>query len=170
MDLAALLSQSPGVLIGVAFALGLIAGSFLNVVAHRLPLMLERAWRRECAELLEDSPATQDAPFNLVVPRSRCPACGHAVRARENVPVLSYLLLRGRCSACGARISVRYPVVEATAGALAAIVAWRFGLSWETGAALLFTWALIGLTVIDLDHKLLPDDITLPLLWLGLIT
>jgi leader peptidase (prepilin peptidase)/N-methyltransferase len=150
--------------------LGLIVGSFLNVVILRLPVMLEREWRRQCHELLESQPsATPDtATFNLWAPRSHCPHCGHLVSAVENVPVISFLALKGRCSACRERISARYPGVELLSGLLAVVVALRFGFGPQAAAALLLTWALVALSFIDLDQQLLPDNITLPFLWLGL--
>lgn len=147
--------------------LGLVVGSFLNVVIHRLPKMMERGWRAECAELAGEAAAPAE-PFNLVVPRSRCPACGHAIRAMENVPVLSYLALRGKCAACRAPISPRYPLVELASGILAGYAAWRFGFTLAAAGALVYLWCMIALTGIDLDTFLLPDDITLPLLWAGL--
>ena len=149
--------------------LGLVVGSFLNVVIHRLPRMLERRWQAECRELTGDAPGADDAPYNLVVPGSNCPACGHKIRPWENIPLLSYILLRGRCSACGTHISARYPLVELASGMLALLVAWHYGAGWQTGAALVFTWGLLALTLIDLETQLLPDVITLPLLWLGLL-
>ncbi|NIP73413.1 MAG: prepilin peptidase [Gammaproteobacteria bacterium] len=164
-----LLQQSPIALAAAAFVFGLLVGSFLNVVIHRLPLMLERQWHAQCRELLEQNTAAEaDEPFNLVVPRSRCPQCGHKISALENVPILSYLFLRGRCAGCGAPISPRYPIVELVTGLLSGIVAWHLGFSPETAAALVLTWTLIALSVIDLDHQILPDAITLPVLWLGL--
>ncbi|OIR19294.1 type 4 prepilin-like protein leader peptide-processing enzyme [mine drainage metagenome] len=148
--------------------LGLVVGSFLNVVIHRLPRMMERDWHAQCAELNGQSPVP--APrYNLLVPRSACPHCGHAIGAAENIPVLSYLLLRGKCKGCGAAISPRYPIVEAVSGILSAYTAWHFGFGIAAFAALMFIWALIALTCIDFDTQLLPDDITLPLLWLGLL-
>jgi leader peptidase (prepilin peptidase)/N-methyltransferase len=165
-----LLQQTPWLLYFMTLLLGLIVGSFLNVLIYRLPRMMERKWRDECAELLgsaqERAPAER---FDLVRPGSRCPHCGHAIRAWENIPVLSYLLLRGRCSACDRAISLRYPVIEAATAALSLIVVWEFGLGWAGASALLLTWSLIALAVIDLDTTLLPDAITLPLLWLGLL-
>jgi leader peptidase (prepilin peptidase)/N-methyltransferase len=152
--------------------LGLIAGSFLNVVAYRVPIMLELMWRRQCAELESESisipPHAQGRTFNLWWPPSGCPSCGAPVAPQHNVPVLSYLALRGRCASCSFKISVRYPIVELAAAVLGLIVAYRFGPTWATAAALPFTWALLALTLIDLDHKLLPDSLTLPLLWAGL--
>lgn len=145
-----------------------MVGSFLNVVIHRLPKMLERDWRAQCAEL--DGKEVENAPrYNLLVPRSACPHCGHQISALENIPVISYLLLRGKCKGCGAPISMRYPAVEAVCGLLSGYVAWHFGFGWVALAALLFVWALLALTFIDFDTQLLPDDITLPLLWLGLL-
>lgn len=149
---------------------GLIMGSFLNVVIYRLPRMLEHQWQRECAELAGlAAPADPIEPFDLARPGSHCPACGHRLRAWENLPLLSYLLLRGRCSACQTPIGLRYPLVEGLAGILALLVVWRFGPEWRTLAALGLTWALLALTFIDFDVKLLPDGITLPLLWAGLL-
>ncbi len=164
----ALLSNPPVFILAMAL-LGLCVGSFLNVAIHRLPKMMERQWRAECAELAgEQAPAGGDR-YNLVAPRSACPACGHKITALENIPLLSWFVLRGKCSACAARISVRYPLVEALTAALSAYVAWHFGYGIAAAGALLFTWAMIALTFIDLDTYYLPDDITLPLLWLGLL-
>lgn len=150
--------------------LGLTVGSFINVVCLRLPKMAERDWRNQCCELLDvPDPSATDAVFNLAFPSSHCPKCGHAIRAWENIPVLSYLALRGKCSGCSSPISVRYPVIETISGVLCAVVAWRFGFTWECAAALLLTWSLLCLAVIDFDTQLLLDDITLPLLWAGLL-
>ena len=157
----------PAAATAVAAVLGLIVGSFLNVVIHRLPRMLERGWHAQCAELRGEVPPAQPA-YNLVVPRSACPACGHRIGALENVPVLSWLVLRGKCSACGTRISARYPIVELIAGALAALAIAHFGPTWQGVAACGLLWTLLALTFIDLDTQLLPDDLTLPLLWAGL--
>ncbi len=171
-DLLHVLQTHPAAALAVAALLGLLVGSFLNVVILRLPRMLERQWRIHCAELqqaLSGEAASPGERFNLVTPASHCPHCGHRLRAWENIPVLSYLLLRGRCSACGAAISLRYPLVEIATALLSMVVIWHFGLTAAGAAALLLTWALIALSVIDYDHQLLPDDITLPLLWLGLI-
>jgi leader peptidase (prepilin peptidase)/N-methyltransferase len=156
-----------------AALVGLLIGSFLNVVIYRLPIMLERDWRAQCRELGESAgahaaqPPAPEAPFNLFRPRSACPSCKEPVRALHNVPILSWLWLRARCAHCGARISVRYPIVEAVTGIVSAIVAWRFGYGVECAGALLLAWGLIALAAIDLDHQLLPDVITLPFLWLG---
>jgi len=163
-----LIQTTPWLLITAAVLLGLVVGSFLNVVIHRLPRMLEQGWRAECAELNGD-PLPSGETFNLVLPRSRCPHCGHQIRAIENVPVLSYLALRGRCAACKASISPRYPVVEALAGVLAGYVAWRFGASAAAAGAMVFVWTMIALAFIDLDTFYLPDNLTLPLLWTGLL-
>lgn len=151
--------------------LGLLIGSFLNVVIHRLPIMMERQWRRECqAPLIDDQAVdTQAETFNIVTPRSRCPHCGHAITALENIPVLSYLWLRGRCSSCRTPISARYPAVETLSAVLSALVVWKLGFNVAAAAALLLTWALIALSFIDIDHQLLPDSITLPFVWIGLL-
>lgn len=190
--------------------LGLIVGSFLNVVIYRLPMMLEREWREQCEEMAREhaasgphtpaggtvglagrapaaaasaspgdasiaapraagEPHSAREPFNLVVPRSACPACQAPIRAWQNIPIVSWLLLRGRCAACGARISVRYPLIEALTGVLSAAVAWKLGFGWSAGAALVLTWFLVTLAFIDIDHQLLPDNLTLPLVWLGLL-
>lgn len=155
----------------------LAVGSFLNVVIHRLPVMMQQEWKEQCTALLseeEDTPeqnksAEQTEKYNLVVPRSACPKCGHQISAAENIPVISYLILKGKCSECGTPISKRYPVIELATMVLSLIVAWHFGFSWQCLAALFLTWALICASVIDFDHKLLPDDITLPFLWIGII-
>jgi leader peptidase (prepilin peptidase)/N-methyltransferase len=168
-----LLASSPGLLIGTILVLGLLVGSFVNVVIYRLPVMLDRQWREQCAELAsangaDDAPQSAE-PFNLVVPRSACPSCKAPITALQNVPVLSYLFLRGRCARCGVHISVRYPLVEALTGILSAAVAWKYGFGWPTVAAVVLTWFLIALTFIDVDHQLLPDSLTLPLVWIGLL-
>jgi leader peptidase (prepilin peptidase)/N-methyltransferase len=164
-----LLVQSPALLYGATIALGLIFGSFLNVVILRLPRMLESDWRRDCAEVVGAATASEQAPkLSLVTPGSTCPACGHQIRAWENIPILSWILLRGRCSACKAAISPRYPMVEGLTALLSLVVILHFGPSWQGLAGLVLTWGLIALAFIDYDTQLLPDDITLPLLWLGL--
>ncbi|MEJ2602345.1 MAG: A24 family peptidase [Gammaproteobacteria bacterium] len=168
MSLLELLADNPPLWLATAGLLGLVIGSFLNVVILRLPVMMERDWRAQAAAA-EGREAEPEEPFNLLVPRSRCPNCGTAIRSWQNVPVLSYVLLRGRCAECATPIGVRYPVVEALTGLLSVLVAWRFGATPEALAALVFTWTLIALSVIDLDHQLLPDALTLPLLWLGLL-
>ncbi len=157
----------PAAATAAAAVLGLLVGSFLNVVIHRLPRMLERGWQAQCAELRGEA-SPPGAAYNLVVPRSACPACGHRIGALENIPVVSWLALRGKCSACGTRISARYPIVELIAGALAALAIARFGPTWQGLAACGLLWTLLALTFIDLDTQLLPDDLTLPLLWAGL--
>ncbi len=157
----------PAVFALAAGVLGLIVGSFLNVVIHRLPIMMERDWAAQCAELRGEAPPVFE-PLSLARPRSRCPRCGHAITAVENIPVLSWLLLRGRCKGCAAPISFRYPLVEALTGLLFAFAAWHFGFAAAGLGALVFLAALVALTGIDFDTQLLPDDITLPLLWLGL--
>ena len=148
--------------------MGLCVGSFLNVVIHRLPKMLERGWQAQCAELRGENPAPGPA-YNLVVPRSACPACGAPITALQNIPVVSWLVLGGRCAGCKAPISARYPVVEVLGGLLAACAVWRFGVTPQGIAACVFLWSLLALTMIDFDTQLLPDSITLPLLWAGLI-
>lgn len=160
----------PGVPLEAALCglLGLLIGSFLNVVIHRLPRMMERQWALQCAELSGQATAEEPA-FNLVTPRSRCPHCEHPIRWYENVPVLSWLALRGRCSACHAPISVRYPAVELATGALFAWCGWHWGWTWPAAAWCLFAAILVALTLIDWDTTLLPDDLTLPLLWAGLL-
>jgi leader peptidase (prepilin peptidase)/N-methyltransferase len=158
----------PAFATAAALAVGLCVGSFLNVVIHRLPKMLERGWQAQCAELRGEEPAPA-AAYNLVIPRSACPACGHRITALENIPVVSWLALRGRCSACRAAISMRYPIVEVLGGVLAAYAIWRFGPTAKGGAACALLWTLLALTFIDFDTQLLPDDITLPLIWAGLV-
>ncbi len=164
-----LLAGQPLLFGAVAALFGLVVGSFLNVVVHRLPVMLERQWRRQCAELAGTTPVAEEDPYSLVRPRSRCPHCGHAIRAIENIPVLSYLWLRGKCSQCGQGISWRYPAVEILTGLLSFMVAWHFGIGLVAMAALLFTWTLVALAFVDLETQYLPDNLTLPLLWLGLL-
>lgn len=168
MALPQILQSSPYLFITLCLVVGLMVGSFLNVVIHRLPKMLEREWLEQCAEFKGERLAA--APrFNLVIPRSACPQCGKLITVLENIPLLSYLVLHGKCSGCGAPISKRYPLVEALCGVLSAIIAWRFGFGMTALAAMLFAWCMIALTFIDLDTQLLPDGITLPLLWCGLL-
>jgi leader peptidase (prepilin peptidase)/N-methyltransferase len=176
-----LLESSPLAFTIMAGVLGLMVGSFLNVVIHRLPKMMELGWRQQCAELLQSESAdnhapangevepARHAPYNLIVPRSACPHCNHTISAWENIPIFSYLMLRGKCKGCGAAISPRYPIIEAISGVLCAYAAWHFGFGWTAAGALLLIWALLALTAIDIDTQLLPDDITLPLLWTGLL-
>lgn len=161
------LQVSPGLLVSACMVLGLVVGSFLNVVILRLPRMMEIAWRREARELLELAPA-DEPPLSLTQPASCCPNCGKAIKPRHNVPVLGWLWLRGRCAFCRASISVQYPLVELASGILSALCAVHFGWGAQLAAALVFTWFSLALTVIDLRKQLLPDDLTLPLLWLGL--
>ncbi len=166
------LREQPALMLSGAGLLGLVVGSFLNVVIHRLPQMMEQAWRQECRELLErgaaGESATANPPISLLAPRSRCPHCATPIRARHNIPLLSYLLLRGRCAYCRGPISLQYPAVELLTGWLSVAVIWHFGATAQGLAALFFTWALIAAAIIDLRHQLLPDDIVLPVLWLGL--
>ena len=159
---------SPPVFVTVAAMLGLAIGSFLNVVIHRLPRMMEREWQAQCAELRGEAPAAEPR-FDLMRPRSGCPSCGHRITPLENIPLASYLWLRGRCSACRAPIGIRYPIVEAFAGVATAYCAWRFGFGYAALGAMLFTWCMIALAAIDIDTQLLPDSITLPMLWVGLV-
>jgi leader peptidase (prepilin peptidase)/N-methyltransferase len=170
-DIAAFFTSYPAAFPWIAGVFGLAIGSFLNVVIHRLPVMLERNWRRQCQEILHPGrkPAKDAKRFDLASPGSRCPHCGHAITALENIPVLSFLWLRGKCSACGKVISWRYPLVELLTGGLTAMVAWYFGFGIAALAAMVLTWSLITLSFIDFDRQLLPDDITLPLLWAGLV-
>lgn len=162
------LAANPAALIVVTALFGLLVGSFLNVVIHRVPKMMEAGWRREARELL-DQPAEEEPVFNLVVPRSRCPHCGHGIRWHENIPVLSWLALKGRCSQCGTAISKRYPIIELLTALVAGLCAWRFGYGIWLPFTLYASFTLLALAVIDLDTTLLPDDLTYPLLWVGLL-
>jgi len=159
----------PATLYGVAVVLGLLVGSFLNVVILRYPAALMHQWRSQCHELLGQEPETQQAPPGIATGRSRCPACGHGIAWYDNIPVLSWLLLRGRCRSCDAGISVRYPLVEALTAVLTVIVLWQLGPTPQGLAGIALTWTLIAASGIDLDHQLLPDQITLPLVWAGLL-
>lgn len=162
------LTTHPGLFPVLCGILGLLVGSFLNVVIHRLPKMMEREWQCQCAELRgEEAPSVE--PLSLATPRSRCPDCGHRISALENIPIISWLILRGKCSACHAAISPRYPVVEAITGLLTAFAAMHFGFGWSALGAIVFIWSMIALTFIDFDTKYLPDAITFPLLWCGLL-
>ena len=149
---------------------GLAVGSFLNVVVHRLPIMLEKSWRSECEEFLSKKTSLEESQpkFNLIFPHSHCPHCQHSIRAHENIPVISYLLLRGQCSQCKAKISLRYPIIETITALVSLIVAWKFGPTWQTVWGLALSWSLICLSAIDFDVRLLPDVIVLPFIWLGL--
>ena len=179
-DVLNLLHDSPFAFTATAAIVGLMVGSFLNVVIHRLPKMMQRDWNEQAAMMLEDAELTDCAVrlrekseiplrYNLVFPRSGCPKCGHQIRAHENIPVLSYLVLRGKCSQCNNAISLRYPTAEAASGLVTGYIAWHFGFGMASVAAILFAWSLIALTMIDVDTQLLPDSITLPLLWIGLL-
>jgi leader peptidase (prepilin peptidase)/N-methyltransferase len=168
--MAELFIQAPMIFIAVAFAFALMIGSFLNVVIYRLPLMMQRDWREQCDELSkEPAPDLPDGKFNLVVPRSRCPSCGAAIKAWQNIPVLSYLLLGAQCANCQKSISVRYPLVETLTAILAAICAWHFGFGWEALMAIGLSFALVAISLIDADHQIIPDSIVIPLMWVGLI-
>jgi leader peptidase (prepilin peptidase) / N-methyltransferase len=162
------LAEHSALFVATCLALGLLVGSFLNVVVHRLPIMLDRQWRAQCEELAGGDPRPLER-FNLIVPRSACPSCKAPIRAYQNIPVLSWMLLKGRCASCGVPISVRYPLVEAFTGLASALIAWKFGFGWPVVAALVVTWFLIAMTFIDIDTQLLPDNLTLPLLWLGVL-
>lgn len=180
MNLLSALQAYPTLGLACALVLGLLVGSFLNVVIYRIPKMMERDWQAQCNEFIansgniaslsiNDQTNKKQEPFNLMVPASRCPNCGHKIRAWENIPVISYVVLSGKCSGCKAAISARYPSIEIITGLLSAAIIYHTGINWTGLAGLIFTWSLITLTMIDLDTYLLPDDITLPLLWLGLI-
>ena len=168
MEFLTILEQSPVWLAITVALLGLCVGSLLNVVIHRLPKMMQAGWHDECAELEGREPAPRET-YNLFTPRSACPKCGARITALQNVPVASWIVLRGKCANCANPISARYPAVEILGGAIAVLMAWRFGYSAALAFALVFGWAMIALAFIDFDTQLLPDDITLPLLWLGLI-
>ena len=168
-EISNLLQQNSTVFISLSIVFGLIVGSFLNVVIHRLPKMMEREWHNNCLEL-QGKEIPETTKYTLAQPRSACPNCGHKITALENIPVISYFfLLRGKCSGCKTAISMRYPLIEALTGVLVGLVSWKFGYTSMTLFAWIFTFALITLTFIDFDTQLLPDDITLPLLWLGLL-
>ncbi|MEE9357162.1 prepilin peptidase [Candidatus Vondammii sp. HM_W22] len=169
MSILQLLHSNPALFLISITLLSLTIGSFLNVVAYRLPLIIEREWKGQCRELLELSKEDGGDSISLSHPRSACPKCGHQITAWENIPVISYLILQGRCSECNRPISIRYPLVELTTALLSLVVAWHFGFSWQTAVAVPLTWALIALTLIDFDHQLLPDSIVLPALWGGLL-
>jgi len=170
MDVLLLLQESPPLFYMTVGILGLMVGSFLNVVIHRVPIILDRQWSQQCREHLDIAAETtaEEPPFNLVRPASRCPECGHRIRALENIPVLSYLVLKGRCADCGTRISPRYPVIELVTAILSIITVVHFGFTIQAAMALLFTWTVIPLCMIDYDCQLLPDSMTLSLLWIGL--
>jgi len=169
-DFIMLMEQVPALLYGTVTILGVLIGSFLNVVIYRLPIMMEREWKAECAESFPDAKIDVDSEvFNLVVPRSRCPQCSHLIGSSENIPLLSWLFQKGACKHCGCKISKRYPTIELLTGFMSLAVALVVPFGWPLLFALIFTWALISLTFIDFDTMLLPDQLTLPLLWLGLL-
>lgn len=161
--------QQPVFYLVTLFVFGAAVGSFLNVVIYRLPVMMQREWRQDCLEFLEQPAETAADKFNLSTPRSRCGNCGHQITALENIPIISYLVLGGKCSSCKTSISLQYPLIELFTGIVSVVVGWKFGVSPQTLAALFLTWCLIAASGIDIGHKLLPDNITLPLLWLGIL-
>jgi leader peptidase (prepilin peptidase) / N-methyltransferase len=168
-DLASLYTANPLLFIGSVFILGLVVGSFLNVVIYRLPIMLQREWQMQATEVLGQTPAPTADRFTLSTPRSACPHCKAQITALQNIPLVSWLVLRGRCASCKKPISPRYPLSELATGLLSAIVAWHFGFGTTAACGILVTWVLIAMTGIDIDHQLLPDSLTLPLMWLGLL-
>ena len=170
MEIVALLDAHPALLFSLTAVLGLCVGSFLNVVIHRLPIMMERRWQMECADLTDAEKVTSKTePYNLLVPKSSCPTCNAPITASQNIPVLSWLILRGRCGNCRVKISVQYPAIEALTAVLSVIVVAHFGATIQSITAIVFTWSLVALSAIDFKTTLLPDDITLPLLWFGLL-
>ena len=166
--MTALLLASPYLFAGLAGIIGLLVGSFLNVVIYRLPIIMQREWRKDCIEYLQMEAEEEGEPFNLSLPLSRCPRCQSPIKAYQNIPVISYIFLKGQCANCKNPISLRYPLIEAFTAITSIIVAWHFGYTPQAAFALMLTWVLIALSFIDIDHQLLPDSITLPLLWLGL--
>ena len=164
-----LLSHHPDAFIACALILGLLVGSFINVLVWRLPKMLEHDWQAQARELLAMPAAEKGPVYNLMLPHSHCPHCQHPLRARENIPLLSYALLRGKCSQCNTAISLRYPLTELACGLLSAFIAWHFGVSGQAGWMLVLTWGLLAICLIDLEHQIVPDVLVLPLLWLGLL-
>lgn len=169
MPLNEILIHSPLAFVLLAGITGLLVGSFLNVVIWRLPKMLERDWREQAHDILGLPGETPLPTYNLMLPHSQCPHCSHRIRAWENIPLLSYVFLRGRCSACAAAISPRYPLTELACGLLSAFVAWHFGFGWPAGLVLILSWGLLAMSLIDAEHQILPDVLVLPLMWLGLI-
>ena len=164
-----LFASSPGLFIAMAFLFSLLIGSFLNVVIYRLPIMMQREWHEEARKIVDEP--VEDLPegeFNLSVPRSRCPSCGQQITALQNIPVVSWLILRGKCANCSSPISARYPAIELLTAILTAVTAWRFGFGYEAAAAILLTWVLIAISFVDLDHQLIPDSMSVPLIWIGL--
>jgi leader peptidase (prepilin peptidase)/N-methyltransferase len=168
-SIISLFEQQPLLFFATLFVSGAVVGSFLNVVIYRLPVMMQREWRHDCLEFLEQVDETEPEKFNLSVPRSRCSNCGHQITVLENIPIASYLALGGKCSSCKVSISAQYPLVELFTAIVSVVVGWHFGLSLQTIAALVLSWCLIAASGIDIGHKLLPDNITLPLLWLGIL-
>jgi leader peptidase (prepilin peptidase) / N-methyltransferase len=162
------LIDTPAIFSAVVSLIGLLVGSFLNVVIYRLPVMMQKSWRKDCQEYLGLDVEAAEKPFNLVFPLSRCPGCDTPIKPYQNIPVISYIFLRGKCAQCANPISLRYPIIEAFTALTSFIISWHFGFTPQTGCALLLTWSLIALSFIDIDHHLLPDSITLPILWLGL--
>lgn len=169
MPVSDFLASTPLAFVLCAALLGLLVGSFLNVVIHRLPRMMELDWQRQAREALNLPDTEPRTTYNLILPHSRCPHCDHQIRAWENIPVVSYLALRGKCSSCKTPISARYPLIELACALLSGFIAWHYGFGWQAGAMLLLGWGLLAMSMIDVDHQLLPDDLVLPLLWLGLI-
>ena len=173
MELVALFKGNTTFFLTVIGLFSLLVGSFLNAAIYRIPIMLQREWREECEELfggddINETEHPSGKKFNLFIPRSQCPTCGHMITALENVPVISYLFLGGKCSSCKTRISIQYPIIELFTALLSVFIAWKFGVAWQTLAALVFTWTLITLSLIDAKTMLLPDNLTLPLMWLGI--
>ena len=164
-----LFEQHPVIYLATLFVFGATVGSFLNVVIYRLPVMMQREWRHDCLEFLEQPADAESERFNLSTPRSRCGHCGHQITVLENIPIVSYVVLGGKCSSCNTRISLQYPLVELFTALISVVVGWHFGVSPQALAALLLSWCLIAASGIDIGHKLLPDTITLPLLWLGIL-
>ncbi|MDF3867521.1 A24 family peptidase [Pseudomonas denitrificans (nom. rej.)] len=163
------LTSTPLAFVLCVTLLGLLVGSFLNVVIHRLPRMMELDWQQQARETLALPEDEKQPTYNLILPNSQCPHCAHEIKPWENIPVVSWLALGGKCSSCKAPISKRYPLIELTCGVLSAFIAWHYGFGWQAGAMLLLTWGLLAMSMIDVDHQLLPDALVLPLLWLGLI-
>ena len=164
-----LFASSPGLFIAMAFLFSLLIGSFLNVVIYRLPIMMQREWHEEARKIVDESvEGLPEGEFNLSVPRSRCPSCGQKITALQNIPVISWLVLRGKCANCSNPISARYPAIELLTAILTAVTAWRFGFGYEAAAAILLTWVLIAISFVDLDHQLIPDSMSVPLIWIGL--
>jgi len=171
MELIIALRDNPTFFLIIVGLFSLLIGSFLNAAIYRIPIMLQKSWREECEELFggETEQTASKEKFNLMVPRSQCPNCGHMITALENIPVLSYLFLRGKCSSCKTKISIQYPVLEILTALISVFVAWKIGFGWQALAALVFTWTLITLSMIDAKTMLLPDNLTLPLMWLGIV-